>query len=114
MMMKVEAIIRPERLEEVKSALDEIGIVGITVIEVRGHGKQRGYTQRYRGAEYAVTLLPKVKIETVVDESRVDDVVNVIVSSARTGEVGDGKVFVLPVSNAIRVRTGEQGDAAVF
>jgi nitrogen regulatory protein P-II 1 len=113
-MMKVEAIIRPERMDEVKSALDEIGIVGITVIEVRGHGKQRGYTQRYRGAEYAVSLLPKVKIETVVDDDRVDEVVGTIVTAARTGEVGDGKVFVLPVANAIRVRTGEQGESAVI
>ena len=112
-MMKVEAVLRPERLEDVKEALDEIGIVGITVIEVRGHGKQRGYTQRYRGAEYAVSLLPKVKIETVVDDDRVDDVVNAITSAARTGEVGDGKVFVLPVADAIRVRTGESGTAAV-
>ena len=113
-MMKIEAIIRPEKMDDVKSALDEIGIVGITVIEVRGHGKQRGYTQRYRGAEYAVTLLPKVKIETVVDDDRVDEVVDVIVNSSRTGEVGDGKVFVLPVANAVRVRTGESGKAAVI
>jgi nitrogen regulatory protein P-II 1 len=112
-MMKVEAIIRPERLEDVKSALDDRGLVGITVIEVRGHGKQRGYTQRYRGAEYAVTLLPKVKIEMVVSEDQVDEVVETIVTAARTGEVGDGKVFVLPVADAIRVRTGESGQAAV-
>lgn len=112
-MMKIEAVIRPERLDEVKSALDEIGIVGITVVEVRGHGKQRGYTQRYRGAEYAVTLLPKVKIETVVDDDQVDEVVGTIIASARTGEVGDGKVFVLPVADVIRVRTGESGVAAV-
>ena len=113
-MMKIEAVIRPEKLDEVKSALDEIGIVGITVVEVRGHGKQRGYTQRYRGAEYAVSLLPKVKIETVVDDDQVDEVVGTIVSSARTGEVGDGKVFVLPVADVIRVRTGESGVAAVI
>lgn len=113
-MMKIEAIVRPERLEDVKSALDEIGIVGITVVEVRGHGKQRGYTQRYRGAEYAVTLLPKVKIETVVDSDMVDEVVSTIVATARTGEVGDGKVFVLPVADVVRVRTGESGRAAVI
>ena len=112
-MMKVEAVIRPEMLDDVKSALDEIGIVGITVVEVRGHGKQRGYTQRYRGAEYAVSLLPKVKVETVVDDSQVDEVVNTIVAAARTGEVGDGKVFVLPVADVVRVRTGESGVAAV-
>ncbi len=113
-MMKIEAIVRPERMEDVKEALDEIGVVGITVIEVRGHGKQRGYTQRYRGAEYAVTLLPKIKIETIVDDDRVDEVVNIICNAARTGEVGDGKVFVLPVADAIRVRTGESGRAAVL
>ena len=82
-MMKIEAVIRPERLEEVRDALDSIGIVGITVVEVRGHGKQRGYTQRYRGAEYAVTLLPKVKIETVVDEDQVDEVVSTIEGNVR-------------------------------
>ena len=112
-MMKVEAIIRPERVEEVRNALDEMGIIGITVVEVRGHGKQRGYTQRFRGAEYAVTLLPKAKIETVVPEDKVDDVVDAIVASSRTGEVGDGKVFVMPVSDVVRVRTGESGRYAL-
>ena len=111
--MKLEAIIRPERLEAVRTALDEIGLVGITIIEVRGHGKQRGYTQRYRGAEYAVTLLPKVKIEIVVDDDAVDDVVDTIVAAARTGEVGDGKVFVLPIEDAIRIRTDERGESAI-
>ena len=96
-----------------KTALDGIGIVGITLTEVRGHGKQRGYTQRYRGAEYAVTLLPKVKIETIVDDARVDEVVDTIVAAARTGEIGDGKVFVSPVADAIRVRTGESGAVAI-
>jgi nitrogen regulatory protein P-II 1 len=112
-MMKIEAILRPECLEPVKKALDEIGIVGITVSDVRGHGRQRGYTERYRGMEYTVNLLPKIKIEVVVDDSAVDGAVDAMVSHARTGEVGYGKVFVSPVHEAVRVRTGETGDAAI-
>jgi nitrogen regulatory protein P-II 1 len=112
-MIKIEAIIRPERLEEVKSALDEIGITGLTVVEVRGSGKQRGYVHRYRGAEYRVNLLEKVKLETVISDQDLDRVVETIVTAARTGEVGDGKIFMMPVMDAVRVRTGERGDAAI-
>lgn len=112
-MTKIEAIIRPDRLEAVKAALDEIGIHGITVMEVRGAGAQRGYVHRYRGAEYRVTLLDKMKLETVVPDNLVDMAVDVIVKAGRTGEVGDGKVFMIPVSDAVRVRTGDRGDAAL-
>jgi nitrogen regulatory protein P-II 1 len=112
-MIKLEAIIRPERMEEVKSALDEIGISGITVTDVRGAGRQRGYVQHYRGAEYHVSLLDKVKIEAVLPDEKVEEAVTTIQTAARTGEVGDGKIFLYPVVDAIRVRTGERGEAAV-
>jgi len=112
-MVKIEAVIRPERLDDVKSGLDEIGIHGITVMEVRGAGQQRGYVHRYRGAEYRVNLLEKIKLETVVTEEQVDEAVQVIVNSGRTGEVGDGKIFLIPVSDAVRVRTGERGESAI-
>jgi nitrogen regulatory protein P-II 1 len=112
-MVKIEAIIRPEKLDEVKSGLDEIGIHGITVVEVRGAGQQRGYVHRYRGAEYRVNLLDKIKLETVVPEGMVEEVVETLVRTGRTGEVGDGKIFLLPVTDAVRVRTGERGEAAI-
>jgi nitrogen regulatory protein P-II 1 len=112
-MVKIEAIVRPERLDEVKSALDELGITGLTITEVRGSGKQRGYVHHYRGAEYQVNLLDKVKIETVLPDALVSEAVEAIAKAARTGEVGDGKIFVFPVADAVRVRTGERGDAAV-
>lgn len=112
-MVKIEAVIRPEKLDEVKSALDEIGVHGITISEVRGAGQQRGYVHRYRGAEYRVNLLEKMKLETVVPDTLVDQAIDVIVSAGRTGEVGDGKIFLIPVSDAVRVRTGERGEAAV-
>lgn len=112
-MTKIEAIIRPEKLDDVKSALDEIGVTGITVVEVRGAGQQRGYVHRYRGAEYRVNLLDKVKLETIVPDSLVDSAVETIVAAGRTGEVGDGKIFLTPVSECIRVRTGERGEAAL-
>jgi nitrogen regulatory protein P-II 1 len=112
-LVKIEAIVRPDRLDEVKSALDELGVTGLTIIEVRGSGKQRGYVHHYRGAEYTVNLLDKVKIETVIPDSQVDDVIQAITTAARTGEVGDGKIFVFPVADAVRVRTGERGEAAV-
>lgn len=112
-MVKIEAIVRPDRLDEVKSALDELGVTGLTITEVRGSGKQRGYVHHYRGAEYTVNLLDKVKIETVIPDSQVDDVIQAITTAARTGEVGDGKIFVFPVADAVRVRTGERGEAAV-
>ena len=112
-MIKLEAIIRPDRMEEVKAALDEIGILGITVTDVRGSGRQRGYVQHYRGAEYHVSLLDKVKIETILPDAKVEEAVAAIQAAARTGEVGDGKVFLYPVADAIRVRTGERGEGAV-
>ena len=112
-MVKIEAVIRPDKLENVKSGLDEIGIHGITIMEVRGAGQQRGYVHRYRGAEYRVNLLDKIKLETVVPEALLDEAVEVIVTHGRTGEVGDGKIFLIPVSDAVRVRTGERGEAAI-
>ena len=112
-MVKIEAIIRPQRLDEVKSALDDLGVSGMTVIEVRGSGKQKGFTQHYRGAEYTVNLLQKVKLEIVVAESEVEPIVNAIVTSARTGEIGDGKIFLIPVSGVVRIRTGERDADAV-
>ena len=112
-MVKIEAVIRPDKLDDVKAGLDEIGITGITVTEVRGAGQQRGYVHRYRGAEYRVNLLEKMKLETVVADHLVDPAVEVIVSTGRTGEVGDGKIFLIPVADAVRVRTGERGEAAI-
>jgi nitrogen regulatory protein P-II 1 len=112
-MIKVEALIRPQKLEDVKAALSEIGIKGLTVTEVRGSGKQKGFTQHYRGAEYTVNLLQKVKIEIVVPDSEAHLVANTIVESARTGEIGDGKIFLIPVAEVIRIRTGEEGDVAL-
>src|SRR5437660_7137009 len=112
-MVKIEAVIRPEKLDDVKTALDEIGVTGVTVMEVRGAGQQRGYVHRYRGAEYRVNLLDKVRIETVVSDQDLPKAVDAIVNAARTGEVGDGKIFLIPVGDAVRVRTGERGDAAI-
>jgi nitrogen regulatory protein P-II 1 len=112
-MVKVEALIRPQRMDEVKAALDEIGITGMTVTEVRGTGKQKGYTQHYRGAEYTVNLLQKVKIETVVPDSEVEKVVAAIIAAARTGEIGDGKIFLSPVIDAVRIRTDERAEGAL-
>lgn len=112
-MKKVEAIVRPDRLEAVQDALDEVDIHGMTVTSVRGMGKQRGVTHRYRGAEYTVNLIEKVKIEVVVTDDVVQAVVDAVCGAAQTGEIGDGKIFVLPVETAIRVRTGETGEAAL-
>jgi nitrogen regulatory protein P-II 1 len=112
-MIKVEALIRPQRVDEVKAALDEVGISGMTVTEVRGTGKQKGYTQHYRGAEYTVNLLQKVKIETVVPDADVEKVVAAIVAAARTGEIGDGKIFLSPVVDAVRIRTDERAESAL-
>ena len=109
-MVCVKAIIRPLKLDDMREALDEAGIHGMTVTEVRGYGKQRGYSERYRGTEYTITLLHKVCVEIVVPDERVDDVVEAILSSARTGEIGDGKIFLMPVAEAIRIRTGERGE----
>lgn len=112
-MVKVEALIRPQRLDEVKAALSEIGIKGMTVSEVRGAGKQKGFTQHYRGAEYTVNLIQKVKIEIVVPDDEARKVAEAIAGAARTGEIGDGKIFLVPVMEAIRIRTGDEGDAAL-
>ena len=112
-MKKIEAIIRSERLEIVRKALEELGYPGMTVSEVKGHGKQKGITQQWRGQEYKVDLLPKLKIEIVILDEDVAKTLNAIVRSARTGEIGDGKIFVLPVDNAVRVRTGEEGENAI-
>lgn len=112
-MKKIEATIRPEKLEPVRAALAEIGILGMTVSEVSGRGRQRGITLQWRVGEYRVEFLPKVKIEMVVLDEDVGQVLNVIVRKARTGERGDGKIFVVPVDNAVRVRTGEEGERAI-
>ena len=112
-MTKLEVIIRPERLEEVQQELEGLGITGMTVTEVRGAGRQAGYVERYRGLEYRVRLLPKVKIDLVVPDRLVEEVTQAICSAARTGEVGDGKIFISQISDAVRIRTGERGDAAL-
>ena len=112
-MKKIESIIKPFKLEDVKEALHEIGIEGMTVTEVKGFGRQKGHTELYRGAEYVVDFLPKVKIEAVVEDDQVDRVVEAIETAARTGRIGDGKIFVLPVDQAIRIRTGDRGADAI-
>ena len=112
-MKKLEAIIQPFRLEEVKDALRAVGITGMTVSEVRGHGRQKGHTEVYRGHEYTVDLLPKVKLEMVLADSMVEAAVQALLSSARTGKIGDGKIFLYPVEEAIRIRNEERGDQAV-
>ena len=112
-MIKVEALIRPHKLDEVKAALTEHGIKGMTVTEVRGSGKQKGFTQHYRGAEYTVNLIQKVKLEIVVPDEEAKVVAEAIANAARTGEIGDGKIFLIPVSDVIRIRTGEEGDVAL-
>src|ERR1700747_2803731 len=112
-MIKVEALIRPQKLDEVKTALNEIGVKGMTITEVRGSGKQKGFTQHYRGAEYTVNLIQKIKLEVVVTDSEAHAVADAIVKAAQTGEIGDGKIFLIPVADAIRIRTGEEGDVAL-
>lgn len=112
-MQKIEAIIRVEKLEEVKSALEGIGYPGLTVTEIEGHGKQKGITQQWRGEKYKVDLIPKLKIEIVVKDSDVSRIIDAINKNARTGSVGDGKIFVIPVGDVYRIRTGEKGEAAL-
>lgn len=112
-MKKIEAIIKPFKLDEVKEALQEIGLQGITVTEARGFGRQKGHTELYRGAEYVVDFLPKVKIEVVVDDAMVNKTVEAIIGAARTERIGDGKIFIIPVEDAIRIRTGESGSEAI-
>jgi nitrogen regulatory protein PII len=112
-MKKVEAIIKPFKLDEVKDKLNELGIQGITVTEVKGFGRQKGHTELYRGAEYVVDFLPKIKMEIVLAESQVEDVINAIVKAGQTGRIGDGKIFVTNIEEAVRIRTGERGEDAV-
>ena len=112
-MKKIEAIVKPFKLEEIKDALGELGIEGMTVTEVKGFGRQKGHTEIFRGSEYTVDFLPKLKIELVVSEDQVDAAVSAIIKSARTGKIGDGKVFVSTIDNAIRIRTAEQGATAI-
>ena len=112
-MKLVTAIVKPFVLEDVKGALEQIGVLGMTVSEVQGYGRQKGHTEVYRGAEYDIALVPKIRIEIVVDDADVEDVAGIIVKTAQTGRIGDGKVWVSPVDTVIRVRTGEQDDAAI-
>lgn len=112
-MRKIEAIIKPFKLDEVKEALNEIGIQGMTVLEVKGYGRQKGHTELYRGAEYVVDFLPKIKIEIIVQNDLVEKVIETIEVASRTGRIGDGKIFVTDVSDVIRIRTGERGDDAI-
>ncbi|MCX6904306.1 MAG: P-II family nitrogen regulator [Verrucomicrobia bacterium] len=112
-MKKIEAIIKPFKLEEVKDALSEVGIEGMTVSEVKGFGRQKGHTEIYRGSEYTVDFLPKIKVEIVLPDSRAQDAVGAIVKAAKTGKIGDGKIFVSPVAEAIRIRTEERGENAI-
>lgn len=112
-MKKIEAIIKPFKLDEVKEALQEIGLQGMTVVEAKGFGRQKGHTELYRGAEYVVDFLPKLKLEVVVDDAQLDAALEAIQKAAKTGKIGDGKIFVLDVANVIRIRTGETGSQAV-
>ena len=112
-MKMIVAVIRPHKLADVKTALSEAGFVGMTVSYVRGHGRQKGHVERYRGSEYTIDLLPKVRIEAVVSEKQVDNAIKAIVDAGHTGEIGDGKIFILPVDDTVRVRTGERGEDAL-
>ena len=112
-MKKIEAIIKPFKLDEVREALSEIGVAGLTVTEVKGFGRQKGHTELYRGAEYVVDFLPKIKIEIVVANETVESAIEAIIKAARTGKIGDGKIFVMPIEQVVRIRTGETDEAAV-
>jgi len=112
-MKKVEAVIKPFKLDEVREALSEIGVTGLTVTEVKGFGRQKGHTELYRGAEYVVDFLPKVKVEVILADGMVDSAIEAIVKAARTGKIGDGKIFVTSVEQVVRIRTGESGESAV-
>ena len=112
-MKKIEAIIQPHKLDDVKDALKAVGIDGMTVSEVRGHGRQKGHTEVYRGMEYQVDLVPKIKIETVIPDGRLDEITRTLADAARTGKIGDGKIFVSDVAEAIRIRNGDTGEAAL-
>lgn len=112
-MKKIEAIIKPFKLDEVREALSDVGITGLTVTEVKGFGRQKGHTELYRGAEYVVDFLPKIKIEIVVNNEDADAAIDAIIKAARTGKIGDGKIFVMPVEHVVRIRTGETNESAV-
>jgi nitrogen regulatory protein P-II 1 len=112
-MKKIEAVIQPSKLDDVKEALIAIGVVGITVSEVRGHGRQKGHTEVYRGAEYKVDLIPKVKLEIFIPDTRVEQVITVLTDAARSGKIGDGKIFVTPLEEVVRIRNGERGETAL-
>lgn len=112
-MKRVEAIIRPIRFEAVKDALNDLGIYGMTITDVRGFGRQQGHTEKYRGSTYTLNLLPKIKLEVVVPDTRVEEVVGAIIEAAQTGEIGDGKIFITEVAEVVRIRTGERGEAAL-
>ena len=113
MMKKIEAIIKPFKLDEVKDRLTAVGVQGLTVTEVKGFGRQKGHTELYRGAEYVVDFLPKTKLEILASEEQVDDIIDAIMTAAHTGRIGDGKIFVLPVADVVRIRTGEHGEEAI-
>ncbi|GBG03126.1 nitrogen regulatory protein P-II 1 [Azospira sp. I13] len=112
-MKKIEAIIKPFKLDEVREALSEIGVTGLTVTEVKGFGRQKGHTELYRGAEYVVDFLPKIKVELIVSDNTVEPAIDAIVKAAHTGKIGDGKIFVMPVEQVVRIRTGETDEAAI-
>ncbi len=112
-MKKIEAIIKPFKLDEVKEALHEVGVSGITVVEARGFGRQKGHTELYRGAEYVVDFVPKIKLEVVIDDAQLEAAIEAIQNAAHTGRIGDGKIFVIPIEDVIRIRTGETGKDAV-
>ena len=112
-MKKIEAIIKPFKLDEVKEALQDLGVQGLSVVEVKGFGRQKGHTELYRGAEYVVDFLPKVKVEVVLPDDQVEAAIEAIIAAARTDKIGDGKIFVTPVEQAVRIRTGESGDDAI-
>ena len=112
-MKKIEAIIKPFKLDEVREALSEVGVSGLTVTEVKGFGRQKGHTELYRGAEYVVDFLPKVKVEVIVGDAIVEQAIEAIVKAARTGKIGDGKIFITPVERVVRIRTGEEGNDAI-
>ncbi len=112
-MKKIEAIIKPFKLDEVREALSEIGVTGLTVTEVKGFGRQKGHTELYRGAEYVVDFLPKIRLEVVVSNEQVDPAIEAIIKAARTGKIGDGKIFVMPVEQVVRIRTGETNESAI-
>ncbi len=112
-MKKIEVIIRPERLEAVRSALEKVGYTGLMITEIEGHGKQKGVVQQWRGEKYKVAFLPKIKIEIVVKDDKVESIIKTITDNAKTGEIGDGKIFVYNIENAIRIRTGERGESAL-